>query len=106
MRRRWRRLGLMAGFMGAAWALVVGVEAVRARVAFQRARAEIARGEVEPARRRLAALSAARPGALGGAVEYWLGVCEATLGHPDAALKAFVRVPDGFSFDAQGAYLE
>jgi tetratricopeptide (TPR) repeat protein len=106
MRRRWRRLGLLAGFLGAAWALIVGIETVRARLEFQRARAEIARGGLEPARRRLAALAAARPGALGGAVEYRLGVCEATLGRPEAALRAFARVPDGYTFDAQGAYLE
>jgi hypothetical protein len=106
MRRRWRRLGLLAGLLAATWALVVVVEAVRARVEFQSARAEIARGRLEPARRRLAALAAARPGVLGGAVEYCLGVCEATLGHPDAALRAFARVPDDFAFDAHGAYLE
>jgi tetratricopeptide (TPR) repeat protein len=106
MRRRWRRLGLLAGLLAAAWALVVGVGAMRARLEFRSARAEMARGRMEPARRRLAALAAARPGALGGAVEYWLGVCEATLGDPDAALRAFARVPDEFAFDAQGAYLE
>jgi tetratricopeptide (TPR) repeat protein len=106
MRRRWRRLGLLAGLLAAAWALSVGVGAVRARVEFHSARADIARGRLEPARRRLAALAAARPGTLGGAVDYWLGVCEATLGHPDAALRAFARVPDDFAFDAHGAYLE
>src|SRR4051812_21613846 len=105
-RRRWRRLGLLLGSLGAAWALVVGVQAVRARVEFQMARAEIARGRLEPARRRLAALASARPGVLGGAAEYWLGVCEASLDHPDAALRAFARVPEGFPYDTNGAYLE
>ena len=61
---------------------------------------------MEPARRRLAALAATGPGRMGGAVEYWLGVCEASLDHPDAALRAFARVPDGFPFDANGACLE
>ena len=57
------------------------------------------------AHRRLTAL-AARPGALGGAADYWLGVCEALGGRPDAALRAFARVPEGYAFDPLGAYLE
>src|SRR5262245_35026734 len=106
MRRRWRRLGILTGLLSAAWGLVTGAQAVRARVEFQRARGEIALGQLQPARRRLASLAAARPGAMGGAVDYWLGVCEANLGRPDEALRAFGRVPAGFVFDAQGAYIE
>ena len=46
------------------------------------------------------------PGALGGVASYWLGVCEALGGRPDAALCAFARVPEGYAFDPLGAYLE
>ena len=59
------------------------------------AQQEIARGQFGAAHRRLAAL-AARPGALGGAADYWLGVCEAIGGRPDAALQAFARLPEGY----------
>jgi tetratricopeptide (TPR) repeat protein len=106
MRRRWRRLGLLIGLVFASWALVSGAQAVRARVEFHRARGDIALGRLELARRRLASLAAARPGVLDGAVDYWLGVCEANLGRLDEALRAFARVPAGFVFDAQGACLE
>ena len=103
MRRRWRRLGLLAGFLGAAWATGrrrrrrCGPGSISSGLGPRSPAAEL-----EPARRRLAALASARPGALGGAVEYWLGVCEASLDHPDAALRAFARVPDGFPFDTHG----
>ena len=46
------------------------------------------------------------PGALGGAADYWLGVCEALVGRPDAAVRAFARVPEGYPFDPVGAYHE
>jgi enediyne biosynthesis protein E4 len=69
------------------------------------AQQEIARGQFGAAHRRLAAL-AARPGSLGGAADYWLGVCEAIGGHPDAALQAFARLPEGYVFDTVGAYHE
>ena len=49
---------------------------------------------------------AARPGALDGAANYWLGVCEALRGRTDAALRAFARVPERYVFDPLGAYLE
>ncbi len=49
---------------------------------------------------------AARPGALGGAADYWLGVCEALGNRPDAALLAFARLPEDYPFDAVGAYHE
>src|SRR5262249_20222509 len=49
---------------------------------------------------------AARPDAMGGAVDYWLGVCEAVGGRSDAALRAFARVPASYVYDDHGAYLE
>ena len=103
--RRWRRLGF------AAVLLVLGL------VGFARLRAwndlgvlrlaqqEIARGQLAAAQRRLASL-AARPGALGGAADYWLGICEALGGRPEAALRAFARLPEGYAFEPAGAYHE
>ena len=46
------------------------------------------------------------PGLQEVAADYWLGVCEALGGRPDAALRAFARLPEDFAFDAVGAYLE
>ena len=69
------------------------------------ARHEIARGRLEAARRRLVALTA-RPGVLGGAADYWLGICEALDDRPEAALRAFARLPEGYAFDPVGAYHE
>ena len=43
---------------------------------------------------------------MGGTADYWLGICEALSGRPDAALQAFARLPDGYPFDAVGAYHE
>ena len=84
--RHWGRLGI------AAVLLVLGL------VGFARLRAwndlgelrlaqeEIARGQLAAAQKRLTSL-AARPGALAGAADYWLGICEALGGRPDAALR-------------------
>ena len=66
---------------------------------------EISHGRLEAAHQRLAAL-AGRPGVLGGAADYWLGVCEALRGRSDSALLAFGRLPAGYPFDCVGAYLE
>jgi tetratricopeptide (TPR) repeat protein len=103
-RRRWLRLVLAAGAL--AWGLYAGFEVLRVRREVVRAQAEIAAGRLEQARRRLGPLSAAHPGALGGAVDYLLGICEATVGRDAAALAAFARVPATFEFASAGVYLE
>jgi enediyne biosynthesis protein E4 len=105
-RRRWRRLVLVVVAMTLAWGLYDRFELWRVRREMVRAQAEIAAGRLEAARRRLAVLEAAHPGALGGTVDYLLGVCEATAGRDDAALAAFARVPEQFEFAPAGAYLE
>src|SRR6516225_5550399 len=103
-----RRLKIAAGavVLALVWGLYAGFEVWRVRREMNRAQAEIIAGRLNPARRRLAAVAAEHPGALGGAVDYLLGVCEATAGHDDAALTAFARVPAGFEFAPAGAYLE
>ncbi|WP_152054050.1 FG-GAP-like repeat-containing protein [Tautonia marina] len=104
---RWRRrLGLTAVALALVGAALVGLDAWRVRVLLGVARAELAKGQVSLARDRLEALSADRPGAAGGAIDYWLGISESILGRPDAALAAFDRVPDRFEYDAIGAYHE
>ena len=94
-RRRWRWVGIGAGLLALAWALFVQLDAWRARGELRLAQQDIAAGRLEAAHRRLTGL-AARPGALDGAADYWLGVCEALGGRPDAALRAFARVPEGY----------
>ena len=105
IRRRWRRLGIVVALLALGWFLFARLELWRARGELRLAQQEIARGHLEAARRRLAAL-AARPGVLGGAADYWLGICEASSGRPDAALEAFARLPRGYAFDPVGAYQE
>src|SRR5438067_8567117 len=104
--RRGHRLVLAAVALALAWGVYAGFEAWRLRRGMARAQEEIAAGRWEPARRRLAALATKHPGALGGAVDYLLGVCEATVGRGEAALAAFARVPRDFAFASAGAYLE
>ena len=106
MKRRWVRLGLVAGVAILAVGTYAGLSSWRVRSEFYRAKESIARGDMESARRRLASLVASRPGALGGQIDYWLGVSEAARGHDEAALSAFGRVPRGFAYEPSGAYFE
>ncbi len=105
IRRRWWRLGVVAVLVAVGWSLFIRRDAQRASDELLRAQEEVARGRLGPARQRLTALTA-RPGAMGGAADYWLGVCEALGGNPDAALRAFAQVPEDFAYDDRGAYLE
>jgi tetratricopeptide (TPR) repeat protein len=90
----------------AAWVGIAAIDTRRMQGELRQAQTELDRGLVHSARRRLAAVSASRPRALHGEVDYWLGICEATAGRQQAALAAFGRVPPGFRYDARGAYLE
>jgi enediyne biosynthesis protein E4 len=87
--RRLLSLTLLAAAVG--FGAVEGVEAWCYRVELARADRELAAGRYEPALRRLERLSAQWPGR--AEVEYPRGVCEAALGHVDAALTAWERVP-------------
>jgi tetratricopeptide (TPR) repeat protein len=100
------RLGLAAASLVVCGAGYHALREWQARKELDQAQREIIRGRLPQASRRLADLSASRPGALGGAVDYWLGVVEASRGADAAALDAFGRVPSGFRFDPRGAYLE
>ena len=76
--------------------------AIRAGCGWQQ---EIAHGQLGSAQHLLAALrSAARR--LGGRADYWLGICEALASRPEAALRAFGRLPAEYPFDPVGAYHE
>ena len=88
--RRWRQLVIGAGLL----ALFAQLDRWRARGELRPAVQELARGQLEAARGRLTRL-ATRPGALDGAAEYWLGVCESLGGCPDVALRVFARLPAG-----------
>jgi len=105
MRQCWRWLGITTVLLGLGWVLFTRPAAWNDLVQLRLAQQEIARGQLAAAHRRLAAL-AARPGALDGSADYWLGICEALSGRPDAALRAFARLPEGFVFDPVGAYHE
>ena len=88
-RGRLLALSLLAAALAAA--AVVGVDAWWYRAELARADHEVASGRYEPALARLERLSARWPGR--AEVEYPRGVCEAALGHVDAALNAWARVP-------------
>jgi tetratricopeptide (TPR) repeat protein len=103
LRRRW--LGVSVALLGLGWALFTRLSAWNDRGQLRLAQQEIARGQLGAAHRRLVVL-AARPSALGGSAAYWLGICEELSGRPDAALRAFAQLPDGYAFDPVGAYHE
>jgi tetratricopeptide (TPR) repeat protein len=105
IQRLYRRLAILGTLVVLGWALFAQLRAWRTRGNLLQAQQEIAAGQLDAARMRLASL-ATRPGKEGGAVDYWLGVCEALAGRTDEALGAFARVPEGFPFDPLGAYLE
>ena len=106
MRRRGVLIGIILAAVPLAWGTSRAFRSYREAVELREARAEIDRGHLGPARQRLVRLLGARPGALGGRADYWLGICEALRGDPDAALSAFDRVPDDFRFDPKGAHLK
>jgi len=102
----WVLLGTSALALLLLWAGYHLLREWQARSELAQAQKEIQRGALIEASQRLIALAASRPGALGGSVDYWLGVVEATRGDDSAAFAAFVRVPLGYKFDSQGAFLE
>src|SRR5262245_51717165 len=106
MWKRWFRLGVVVVAVALTWAGWRALDSLHIRGELLLARREMSEGRFNPARLRLAALTAGRPGALGGQVDYWLGVCESQMGQAEAALAAFGRVPSGYVFDVQAAYLE
>jgi len=84
-------IGLLAIVLGWVGWLLVGGWQVRDGLAWARRRMEAK--QYAAARDRLARLSAWCPRQ--GEVEYLLGVCQTSLGRPEAALAAWARVPAG-----------
>jgi predicted Zn-dependent protease len=86
---------IMAAMLAAVLAMIgwlaVGSWQVRGGIAWARQRMQA--GEYAAARDRLSRLSAWCP--RDGELEYLLGVCEAELKHPDAAIAAWARIPGG-----------
>jgi tetratricopeptide (TPR) repeat protein len=93
-------LGLLVVSWWIAWAVAAGLD----RAELARANREIAEGQFRAARRRLARLSARRPGR--GEVEFPLGYCAAAEGNLDAALAAWARVPAGSPLAARAALFQ
>jgi enediyne biosynthesis protein E4 len=92
MRRRLVMMSVGVGVALAAWLAVRAVEARRFREDLTRAREEFGARRFAAARARLARLAERRPG--DGEVELLLGDCERMLGHPEAALIAWGRIPN------------
>ena len=84
-------VALVVGATALGWLAWKGVELWQYDRALSQAERELAAGRFEPARARLARLSARWPGR--DEVEYPLGTCEAALGHVEPALAAWARVP-------------
>jgi enediyne biosynthesis protein E4 len=95
----------VAAMLAVGWVLFAQLNMWNELGELRLAQQEIARGQLKAAQRRLTHL-ASGPGVLGGAADYWLGICEGMGGHPEAALQAFGRVPEGFAFDPLGAFRE
>jgi tetratricopeptide (TPR) repeat protein len=93
MHRRLVMMSVGIGLALAAWLGVRAVEARRFRADLVRARQEFRARRFAAARVRLAGLAERRPG--DSEVELLLGDCERMLGHPDAALATWGRIPDG-----------
>jgi enediyne biosynthesis protein E4 len=91
MQRRLVMICVGVGVALAAWLCARAWEARRFREDLARAREEIGTRRFAAARLRLARLATRRPG--DGEVEFLLGDCERMLGHPDAALAAWGRIP-------------
>ena len=87
------RLWGAAPALALGYAAYMGIQSWLYRAALGRALRDLNRGHYAAAAPQLAALARRWPGA--AEVEYGLGDCELALGHPDAALAAWARVPPG-----------
>jgi len=86
---------MLAAGLGLAMGVCVAVWTVREwqfQSELRQADRAIQAGRFKAAGARLARLARSRPGR--GEVEYWLGKCELSEGHAEAALEAWGRVPD------------
>jgi tetratricopeptide (TPR) repeat protein len=100
-RRRLVVVAIGIGLAVAAWLGARAVLARRFREELARAREEFEARRFAAARVRLTRLAGRRPD--DGEVGLLLGECERTLGHPDAALAAWGRIPEGAEQASQAA---
>ena len=91
-RKRACAVGLLAG-LALVWAVAWGWGIWKARAVLAEARRAVKRGEYLNALPLLSWLAVNRPG--NGEAAFLLGECEASLGHPDAALAAWALVSEG-----------
>jgi tetratricopeptide (TPR) repeat protein len=92
MQRRLLILVIGLGLAATGWYAVRAVEAWQLRTELGQAEREFGAGRVGRAKARLGRLAERWPGR--GDVEYWLGACERVVGHTEAALAAWGRVPE------------
>src|SRR5271166_4738129 len=92
MRRRLWILALALAVSLASWFGFQTYQSRNLRSELRLAERDFAQRRISEARARLARLAKRWPGR--GEVEYWLGVCERSEGHAEAAMEAWSRVPD------------
>jgi len=91
MRSRWLWITLGLGLIAVVWGGLSWVDERRCRRELREAEREMASGLHQLARQRLSALVKGRPGSTEAA--YQLGLCEEILGHVDAAVAEWARIP-------------
>ncbi|MHB1562298.1 MAG: tetratricopeptide repeat protein, partial [Isosphaeraceae bacterium] len=103
MRSAWIMIMVLVGALAVA---LVAAESWRRRRELDLARAQIDRGEFLAALGRLESLAAARPrwpAGGDGAIDYWLGECCWRTGRREAALAAFLQVPEEGDYGTRAA---
>src|SRR5262245_32501212 len=101
MRWGWWRCRLAIAVVVTGLGLAAAIGSWRLRVNLAEAKRAVALRRHEEARRHLAWIAGVWPG--WDEVEYQLGLCERALGHRDAALAAWARVPPGSRYAARAA---
>ena len=97
----WRGAGIGLGVLLVVGGAVWGVERWELRVVLDRARGELRRGNYAEAQPRLAWLASRWSNR--GEVPYLLGLCALAEGRPEAAMRAWGRVPRGSVFAEESA---
>jgi len=100
-RKRLRCILAAGGLIVLAWGMYLAAVGLWFRAELARARREIAEGQLDPARERLARLSTSSPDA--AEVHYERGVCEEAAGRPEQALAAWARIAPESPFAATAA---
>jgi tetratricopeptide (TPR) repeat protein len=101
MRWRWLWIALGLGLIAVVWGALSWAEDRRCRRELRQAERELADGLHRRARQRLSAVVKGWPGSTEAA--YRLGLCEEILGHVDAALEQWSRIPPRDPFARRAA---